>query len=133
MKQNFFHICLDYRMESNMKMLLILLPQNITSFLFVYGHQTEKCCKIVYVICDILSRKRPKMDYCPAYHANMHTTLFAGYVGVVNRSQRDIEGKKDIKAALAAERKFFLSHASYRHLADKMGTPFLQKLLNQVW
>ena len=51
--------------------------------------------------------------------------------GVVNRSQRDIEGKKDIKAALAAERKFFLSHPSYRHMADRMGTPYLQKILNQ--
>ncbi|XP_071504287.1 dynamin-1-like [Diadema antillarum] len=57
--------------------------------------------------------------------------LRRGYVGVVNRSQRDIEGKKDIKAALAAERKFFLSHPSYRHIADKMGTPYLQKVLNQ--
>lgn len=37
-----------------------------------------------------------------------------GYIGVVNRSQKDIEGKKDIRAALVAERKFFLSHPSYR-------------------
>jgi hypothetical protein len=51
---------------------------------------------------------------------------------VVNRSQKDIDGKKDITAALAAERKFFLSHPSYRHLADRMGTPYLQKVLNQV-
>jgi len=50
---------------------------------------------------------------------------------VVNRSQKDIDGKKDIKAALAAERKFFLSHPSYRHMADRMGTPYLQKVLNQ--
>lgn len=34
--------------------------------------------------------------------------LRRGYIGVVNRSQRDIEGRKDINAALAAERKFFL-------------------------
>ena len=39
-----------------------------------------------------------------------------GYIGVVNRSQRDIEGRKDIKAAMAAERKFFLSHPSYRQV-----------------
>lgn len=56
----------------------------------------------------------------------------AGYIGVVNRSQKDIDGKKDIKAALEAERKFFLSHASYRHMADKMGTPRLQRVLNEV-
>lgn len=57
--------------------------------------------------------------------------LRRGYVGVVNRSQKDIEGKKDIKAAIAAERKFFLSHPSYRHVADRMGTPYLQRVLNQ--
>ncbi|CAH3034313.1 unnamed protein product [Pocillopora meandrina] len=57
--------------------------------------------------------------------------LRRGYVGVVNRSQADIDGRKDIKSALASERKFFLSHASYRHIADKMGTGYLQKVLNQ--
>ncbi|XP_050068600.1 dynamin isoform X3 [Anopheles maculipalpis] len=57
--------------------------------------------------------------------------LRRGYIGVVNRSQKDIEGRKDIHAALAAERKFFLSHPSYRHIADRLGTPYLQKVLNQ--
>ncbi|XP_068433939.1 dynamin-2 isoform X5 [Clinocottus analis] len=57
--------------------------------------------------------------------------LRRGYIGVVNRSQKDIDGKKDIRAALAAERKFFLSHPGYRHLAERMGTPHLQKILNQ--
>lgn len=64
------------------------------------------------------------------------TTVFvflrAGYIGVVNRSQKDIDGKKDIRVALAAERKFFLSHPAYRHIAERMGTPHLQKTLNQV-
>ncbi|XP_039745192.1 dynamin isoform X3 [Pararge aegeria] len=57
--------------------------------------------------------------------------LRRGYIGVVNRSQKDIDGRKDISAALAAERKFFLSHPSYRHLADRLGTPYLQRVLNQ--
>ncbi|NXH75264.1 DYN2 protein, partial [Hydrobates tethys] len=57
--------------------------------------------------------------------------LRRGYIGVVNRSQKDIDGKKDIRAALAAERKFFLSHPAYRHMADRMGTLHLQKVLNQ--
>ncbi|XP_029473463.1 dynamin-3 isoform X3 [Rhinatrema bivittatum] len=57
--------------------------------------------------------------------------LRRGYIGVVNRSQKDIDGKKDIKAAMLAERKFFLSHPAYRHLADYMGTSHLQKVLNQ--
>lgn len=57
---------------------------------------------------------------------------FPGYIGVVNRSQKDIDGKKDIKAALHEEQKFFLAHPAYRHMAERMGTPYLQKMLNQV-
>lgn len=51
---------------------------------------------------------------------------------MVNRSQKDIDGRKDIRAALGAERKFFLSHPAYRHMAERMGTPYLQITLNQV-
>ncbi len=51
---------------------------------------------------------------------------------MVNRSQKDIDGKKDIKAALLAEQKFFLSHPAYKHMAENMGTPYLQRKLNQV-
>ena len=47
-------------------------------------------------------------------HSTTFCWLVAGYIGVVNRSQRDIDGKKDIRAALASERKFFLSHPAYR-------------------
>ncbi|KAF1756089.1 hypothetical protein GCK72_012542 [Caenorhabditis remanei] len=57
--------------------------------------------------------------------------LRRGYVGVVNRGQKDIVGRKDIRAALEAERKFFISHPSYRAMADRMGTAYLQYTLNQ--
>lgn len=57
--------------------------------------------------------------------------LRRGYIGVVNRSQREIDGKKDIRDALAKERSFFLSHSGYKHLANKMGTAYLQEVLNQ--
>lgn len=76
--------------------------------------------------------------YCPWCFARFSVSIcvlafsFPGYIGVVNRSQKDIDGKKDIKAALEAERKFFFSHPSYRHLAEKMGTPRLQRVLNEV-
>lgn len=56
--------------------------------------------------------------------------LRRGYVGVVNRSQKDLQGGKDIHVQIAAERKFFMSHPSYRHLSDKLGTIYLQKTLN---
>ncbi|XP_063056514.1 dynamin-1-like isoform X4 [Engraulis encrasicolus] len=57
--------------------------------------------------------------------------LRRGYIGVVNRSQKDIDGKKDIQVALSAERRFFLSHPAYKHIAQSMGTPYLQQVLNQ--
>ncbi|XP_037325390.2 dynamin 3a isoform X2 [Pungitius pungitius] len=58
--------------------------------------------------------------------------LRRGYIGVVNRSQKDIEGKKDIKAALLAEKNFFESHPAYKHMAERTGTAYLQRVLNQV-
>ncbi|XP_055336334.1 dynamin-1-like isoform X2 [Paramacrobiotus metropolitanus] len=57
--------------------------------------------------------------------------LRRGYVGVVSRSQRDVESNKNIQEALESERIFFLGHPAYRHMADRMGTPFLQQVLNQ--
>jgi len=57
--------------------------------------------------------------------------LRRGYIGVINRSQKDIEGKKDIRASLEAERKFFATHPSYQHIAERCGTPYLQRVLNQ--
>jgi len=62
---------------------------------------------------------------------NKHLPLRRGYVGVVNRSQRDIDQRKDISAALQAEKRFFLAHPAYRSMADRLGTPHLQKVLNQ--
>lgn len=58
--------------------------------------------------------------------------LQTGYVGVVNRSQKDIECEKDIKSALAAEKRFFRNHPAYRHMAERLGTQHLQMVLNQV-
>lgn len=57
--------------------------------------------------------------------------LQRGYIGVVNRSQKDIEGKKDIQAALKSEVDFFVNHASYNHMADRCGTAYLQQALNR--
>eukprot|EP00123_Amoebidium_parasiticum_P017676 comp23942_c3_seq1/m.42318 comp23942_c3_seq1/g.42318 ORF comp23942_c3_seq1/g.42318 comp23942_c3_seq1/m.42318 type:complete len:841 (-) comp23942_c3_seq1:1211-3733(-) len=57
--------------------------------------------------------------------------LRRGYIGVVNRSQKDIDGRKDIRAAMAAEKNFFMTHPAYKHMADKMGTSRLQQVLNQ--
>lgn len=57
--------------------------------------------------------------------------LRRGYIGVISRSQKDIEGRIDIKASLEKERKYFLGHPAYSHMADRCGTPYLQRSLNQ--
>merc|ERR1719483_2052521 len=56
--------------------------------------------------------------------------LKKGYIGVVNRSQRDIDNNKDIKEALASERSFFLN-SPYKSMVNRMGTKYLQQVLNR--
>lgn len=56
--------------------------------------------------------------------------LAKGYVGVMNRSQKDIKDGKGFEAALKSERKFFENHPAYRHIADKQGSAYLQKRLH---
>lgn len=58
--------------------------------------------------------------------------LKLGFIGVVNRSQQDINKNKDIKSAQAMEAQFFSSHPLYRSISNRLGTPFLSKQLNKV-
>ena len=58
--------------------------------------------------------------------------LRLGYVPVVNRGQRDIDGNKTIASALEAERVFFESHQAYKGKAQYCGTPYLARRLNQI-
>jgi dynamin 1-like protein len=58
--------------------------------------------------------------------------LRLGYVGVVNRSQEDIQMNRSIKDALVAEEKFFRSRPVYSGLSDSCGIPQLAKKLNQI-
>jgi dynamin GTPase len=57
--------------------------------------------------------------------------LRRGYIGVINRSQKDIDSKKNIAEALASERKFFSDHSDYWEISDRLGTSYLQKYLNK--
>ncbi|KAG5131306.1 hypothetical protein JHK84_037703 [Glycine max] len=58
--------------------------------------------------------------------------LRLGYVGVVNRSQEDIQMNRSIKDALVAEENFFRNRPVYNGLADSCGVPQLAKKLNQI-
>ncbi|TGJ82704.1 hypothetical protein E0Z10_g6054 [Xylaria hypoxylon] len=58
--------------------------------------------------------------------------LKLGFVGVVNRSQQDIQGNRPMEDALKAETEFFRHHPAYRNIAARCGTQFLAKQLNQT-
>ena len=58
--------------------------------------------------------------------------LKLGFIGVVGRSQQDINSEKSMQDALQSESEFFKNHAIYRNIAHKNGTKYLAKTLNQV-
>jgi dynamin 1-like protein len=58
--------------------------------------------------------------------------LKLGFIGIVNRSQQDIQGNKSLSDALQAERDFFRHHPAYRNMANRCGTQLLAKSLNQT-
>ncbi|XP_051149653.1 phragmoplastin DRP1E-like [Andrographis paniculata] len=53
------------------------------------------------------------------------------WVGVVNRSQADINRSVDMIAARRNEREYFATSPDYGHLASKMGSEYLAKLLSK--
>lgn len=58
--------------------------------------------------------------------------LRLGYVGVVCRGQMALTNGQSVSEAVAAEQRFFQSHPRYRAIADKCGTKYLSKRLNEV-
>ncbi|KAL2757186.1 hypothetical protein ACRALDRAFT_1062810 [Sodiomyces alcalophilus JCM 7366] len=56
--------------------------------------------------------------------------LKLGFIGVVNRSQQDIQGSKPMEEALRDEADFFKHHPAYRNIASRCGTQYLSKTLN---
>ncbi|KAK3122437.1 hypothetical protein QOZ80_8BG0669540 [Eleusine coracana subsp. coracana] len=58
--------------------------------------------------------------------------LKLGYVGVVNRSQEDINFNRSVKDALAFEEKFFSTLPAYQGLSHCCGVPQLAKKLNMI-
>ncbi|CAL9730023.1 dynamin-related protein Dnm1p [Monosporozyma unispora] len=58
--------------------------------------------------------------------------LKLGFVGIVNRSQQDIQLNVTVKEALDNEDHYFKRHPIYRTISDKCGTRYLAKLLNKT-
>ncbi|KAG5041538.1 hypothetical protein JHK85_014014 [Glycine max] len=53
------------------------------------------------------------------------------WIGVVNRSQQDINKNVDMIAARRREREYFNSTPEYKHLANRMGSEHLAKMLSK--
>ncbi|BEJ13643.1 hypothetical protein CspHIS471_0308170 [Cutaneotrichosporon sp. HIS471] len=58
--------------------------------------------------------------------------LKLGFIGVVNRSQQDINLDLPMEDARRKEEEFFTQHPVYRNISHRCGTRFLAKTLNSV-
>ncbi len=55
-----------------------------------------------------------------------------GFIGVVNRSQRDLNEQLSVDAARKKERDYFLSHPAYNSIAHRCGSQYLATVLNAM-
>ncbi|EAX95723.1 Dynamin central region family protein [Trichomonas vaginalis G3] len=58
--------------------------------------------------------------------------LNLGYIGVVNRSQKDIDDGKPMEKVIESEHRFFLTTPEYRDLAETCGYKYLATTLNGI-
>lgn len=58
--------------------------------------------------------------------------LRLGFIGVVNRSQEDINNDVSIKTSLDKEREFFMTHPQYNTIHEKCGYNYLANTLNKI-
>lgn len=58
--------------------------------------------------------------------------LKLGFIGVVNRSQQDIQENKSLDDSLYSEQQFFVNHPAYRAISNKCGTRYLTVTLNKI-
>lgn len=58
--------------------------------------------------------------------------LQLGYIGIINRSQDDIQNKIDIKTAQKNEDSFFEDNIEYFEVIDRCGVANLRRILNKA-
>eukprot|EP00501_MAST-03F_sp_TOSAG23-6_P001082 GSMAST32.ASY1.ANO1.1125.1 assembled CDS len=58
--------------------------------------------------------------------------LKLGYIGVVNRSQADLQERVTLRTSQRAESNFFKSHPKYSTISAQCGSAYLAKRLNQL-
>ena len=54
------------------------------------------------------------------------------WIGIVNRSQADINKNVDMIAARRREKEYFANTPEYKHLAHRMGSEYLGKVMSKV-
>lgn len=77
---------------------------------------------------DLMDKGTNAMD---VLHGRVYP-LRLGFIGVVNRSQHDINTNRSIDEALKAEKDFFASHPLYSSIKSKSGYDYLAQTLNKV-
>jgi GTP-binding protein EngB required for normal cell division len=69
---------------------------------------------------------------CVSVLKNETYPLKLGYIGVVNRSQKDIDDNKPMDKVIESERRFFVTNPVYAEVADQCGYPYLSSTLNRI-
>jgi replication fork clamp-binding protein CrfC len=69
---------------------------------------------------------------CRAVLQNRIYPLKLGYIGVVNRSQSEIDKRIPVEQARKKEREFFDGSRDYSDIADRCGSTYLVSVLNQL-
>lgn len=85
-------------------------------------------CKRTICVLTKLDRMIQGTDACDQLENKLYP-LERGYVGVINRSQEDIDANKSISEAIEAESDFIAKHTEYKHLTHRLGAHNLQKIL----
>lgn len=71
------------------------------------------------------------VDALDALNGNI-IPLKRGYIGVINRSQAEINSNAQLSEIRTKERNFFNNHPSYRSVASRHGTDYFVKTLNMI-
>lgn len=79
---------------------------------------------------DLMDSGTDAMDIL-TNHGSLRLKL--GFIGVVNRSQHDINMNRPVGEALKNEMDFFKAHQKYRSLVPRCGSAFLARELNKVF
>jgi len=80
---------------------------------------------------DLMDEGTDASDIITGENPNM-PRLKLGYIGVVNRSQKDISERRTIQEARQKEMEFFSGHAAYYNLTSHLGTRHLVERCSQL-